>query len=55
MFTMMTMQGESSFSYKAKQDDQDFNDDIALTSFTKEQIYNKTMKLDQEASRVGLM
>ena len=35
-------------------DDLDFADDISLFSSTKQQIQDKTTRLDQEARRVGL-
>ena len=40
--------------FTSKLDDLDFADDIALISSTKQQIQNKTTKLEEEARRVGL-
>ena len=40
--------------FTSKLDDLDFADDIALISSTKQQIQDKTTKLEEEARRVGL-
>ena len=40
--------------FTSKLDDLDFADDIALISSTKQQIQNKTTKLEEEARREGL-
>ena len=40
--------------FTSKMDDLDFADDISLFSSTKQQIQDKTTRLDQEARRVGL-
>jgi hypothetical protein len=48
--------GENGIRWKftSKLDDLDFADDIALLSFTKQQMQYKLNKLDAEARRVGL-
>ena len=48
--------GENGIRWKftSKLDDLDFADDIALLSSTKQQIQDKTTRLDEEARRVGL-
>ena len=40
--------------FTSKLDDLDFAEDIALISSTKQQIQNKTTKLEEEARRAGL-
>ena len=48
--------GENGIRWKltSKVDDLDFADDIALLSATKQQIQDKTRKLNVEATRVGM-
>ncbi|PFX25550.1 putative uncharacterized transposon-derived protein F52C9.6 [Stylophora pistillata] len=48
--------GENGIRWKftSKLDDLDFADDIVLLSSTKQQIQDKTTRLDEEARRVGL-
>ncbi|XP_022803941.1 uncharacterized protein LOC111341250 [Stylophora pistillata] len=48
--------GENGIRWKftSKLDDLDFADDIVLLSSTKEQIQEKTIRLDEEARQVGL-
>ena len=42
------------WKFTSKLDDLDFADDIVLLSSTKQQIQDKTTRLDEEARRVGL-
>ena len=42
------------WNFTSKLDDLDFADDVALLSSKKQHIQNKTTKMDEEASRVGL-
>ena len=48
--------GENGIRWKftSKLDDLDFADDIVLLSSTKQQIQDKTTRLEEEARRVGL-
>ena len=48
--------GENGIRWKltSKLDDLDFADDIALLSASKQQIQDKTRKLNVEATRVGM-
>ena len=49
-------QGEDGIRWKftSKLDDLDFADDIVLLSSTRQQLQNKTARIDREAKRVGL-
>ena len=49
-------QGENGIRWKftSKLDDLDFADDIVLLSSTRQQLQNKTARIDREAKRVGL-
>ena len=42
------------WNFTSKLDDLDFADDVALLSSTKQHIQNKTTKMNEEATRVGL-
>ena len=48
--------GENGIRWKftSKLDDLDFGDDVVLNSSTKQQIQDKTARMDHEAWRVGL-